>query len=345
MQRHHRRRGSATAATGTGALLLAGVNMLLARRAERAHPAQGQILQVDGAEVHCVRSGTGPPVVLIHGNGAVLQDFEVAGLVDRLARTHEVILFDRPGHGYSSRPSGRDWTPEAQADVLAQAADQLGIAKPVVVGHSFGTLVAIAWALARPHDVAALGLLSGYYYPTMRPDARLQALLSLPLVDRALAWTLLPLQARLSAPLAQRLLFAPGKPTTAFERDMPTGLMRRPSQLRATGEDGAQLPDAARRLSERYGELRLPTLVAWGAGDRMVWPRGQGDRLAAELPHVDTLMVEGAGHMLHHVAPDVVADAIETLGDQASGLQRQLPEVAPRPIQGGPAAAPLRGVR
>lgn len=336
--------GTALSATGKLGLALGLANLLLARQAERRHPPIGEILTLGKARVHALRQGEGPPIVLIHGNGSLMQDFQVAGLVDRLARRHEVILFDRPGFGHSNRPSGTDWTPEAQASLLARAADQLGIRNPIVVGHSFGALVAMAWALDRPSDVAALGLISGYYYPTLRPDARLQALLSLPLVDRALAWTLLPFQARLSAPLAARLLFAPADPTPAFEQHMPKSLLSRPQQVRASAHDGAQLPAAAERLHRRIHALHLPTLVAWGAGDRMVWPRGQADRLAEELPHVDTLMVEGAGHMLHHSAPAAVAEAIERLADEGAQHQRQLPALAPREIEGH-GAVPLRGIR
>ena len=52
---------------------------------------------------------------------------------------------------------------------------RLGIERPVVVGHSWGTLVALAWALRRPDEVRGLLLLSGYYYPSLRADVVLFA--------------------------------------------------------------------------------------------------------------------------------------------------------------------------
>ena len=97
-------------------------------------------------------------MVLIHGNGTLIQDFMVSGLVDGLSGHHRVIVFDRPGFGYSTRPRSRIWTPLAQAEVLQKALDQLGVEQPVVLGHSWGTLVAVALALQFPSRVRGLVL-------------------------------------------------------------------------------------------------------------------------------------------------------------------------------------------
>jgi pimeloyl-ACP methyl ester carboxylesterase len=92
----------------------------------------------------------GDPVVLIHGSASLIQDFVTSGLVDRLAQTRRVIVLDRPGYGHSARPRATVWTPERQAALLIEACAQLGVERPVVLGHSWGTLVALAWALDHP---------------------------------------------------------------------------------------------------------------------------------------------------------------------------------------------------
>ena len=132
-----------------------------ARRAEREHPPAGRFLDIDGVRLHHVDRGEGPPVVLIHGNTVSLADFEACGLIDRLAQNHRVLAFDRPGFGHSSRPRDRLWTPSAQAGLLHAALQQLGVGRPVVVGHSLGTLIALALALDQPADVRGLVLLGG----------------------------------------------------------------------------------------------------------------------------------------------------------------------------------------
>lgn len=94
--------GSAAALAALGAAVL--YNRQKAGAAERKTPPIGRFLDVDGVRLHYIERGQGEPVVLIHGNGTMIQDFAVSGLVDRLASRHRVIVFDRPGYGYSSRP-------------------------------------------------------------------------------------------------------------------------------------------------------------------------------------------------------------------------------------------------
>ena len=76
------------------------------REAERKHPPVGRFLHVDGVRLHYIEQGSGEPLALIHGNGTLIQDFTVNGLVDRLSERYRVIVIERPGYGYSERPAG-----------------------------------------------------------------------------------------------------------------------------------------------------------------------------------------------------------------------------------------------
>ena len=139
------------------------LNRVLAKKAERRNPPTGRFITVDGVRLHYVERGTGRPLVLLHGNGSMIQDFESSGLVDLAAKKYRVIAFDRPGFGHSDRPRSTVWTPEAQADLLNAALVKMGVSQPLVLGHSWGTLVAVALALNYPRNVRALILASGYY--------------------------------------------------------------------------------------------------------------------------------------------------------------------------------------
>src|SRR3954468_8619835 len=112
--------------------------------------------------------GHGSPVVLIHGNAVTGADWNTSGIADRLLSKHRVIIFDRPGFGYSDRPRGRVWTAARQAGVLHKAIRQLGVARPVVVGHSWGSIVALPLAVQHQAEISGLVLLSGYYFWTLR---------------------------------------------------------------------------------------------------------------------------------------------------------------------------------
>ena len=161
------------------------------REAERKHPPLGRFLDVDGVRLHYIERGYGEPLVLIHGNGTLIQDFTIAGLVDRLSERYRVIVIERPGYGYSERPR-RLWTPRAHATLFQQALAQLGVEQAIVLGHSWGTMVAVALALQAPSLVRGLVLLSGYYFPTARADVALNLPLAAPVIGDALRHTVSP---------------------------------------------------------------------------------------------------------------------------------------------------------
>src|ERR1051325_10369485 len=159
-------------AGAAGALGALGItNHFLARRAERLHPPMGRFISVEGVRLHYLDQGAGPVVVLLNGNGTMAWDFVLSGLVASLETDHRVIAFDRPGFGYSERPRSRVWTPQDQAVLLGQALRILDARPAIIVGHSWGTLVAISMALRDPEGATGLVLLSGYYYPTFRKDS------------------------------------------------------------------------------------------------------------------------------------------------------------------------------
>ncbi|MFZ0650318.1 MAG: alpha/beta hydrolase, partial [Pseudolabrys sp.] len=114
------------------------LNRVLAKKAERRNPPTGRFITIDGVRLHYVERGTGRPLVLLHGNGSMIQDFESSGLVDLAAKKYRVIAFDRPGFGHSDRPRSTVWTPEAQADLLNAALVKMGVSQPLVLGHSWG---------------------------------------------------------------------------------------------------------------------------------------------------------------------------------------------------------------
>src|SRR4051812_27497011 len=74
------------------------------RSAERANPAQGQFIDVDGVRLHYVERGKGEALVLLHGKGVLANDFALSTLQDHAARPYRLIAFDRPGFGHSDRP-------------------------------------------------------------------------------------------------------------------------------------------------------------------------------------------------------------------------------------------------
>src|SRR4051812_591690 len=297
--------GSA-AALGAAALYTAKQT----REAERKHPPIGRFLQMDGVRLHYIERGTGEPLVLIHGNGTLIQDFTVNGLVDRLSERYRVIVFDRPGYGYSTRPRGL-WTPRAHATLFEHALAQLGVERAIVLGHSWGTMVAVSLALQAPTLVRSLVLLSGYYFPTARLDTVLSSPNAIPGVGDALRHTVSPPLARLMLPAGIRAMFAPAPVPEHFDRLFPKELMVRPIQLRASAEDAALMPPSAMELQEHYRDLKLPVVILTGGDDQIADVDRQSKRLHEEIPQSELTVLPGLGHMVHHLAPDQVIKAID----------------------------------
>ena len=294
-------------AGAAGLAVLAVANYVTARRTERRHRPKGHLLTVDGVRLHYTDRGIGRPVVLLHGNAVSGQDFDTSGVAEALLPNHRVIVFDRPGFGHSARPRGRAWTAAEQAELLHKALIKLRVHRPVVAGHSWGTLVALHLALIYPADVAGLMLLSGYYFPSLRLDVPLVAPVATPVLGDILRYTVSPVLGWLSMPAFKRMLFSPARPTARFQAEYSPAMALRPSQIRATAMDGVLLVPGVTGLD--YGGLAMPVAIMAGRGDKIV-ANSQAERLHAAIPGSTLRIVEGVGHMVHHLASHEVAEAI-----------------------------------
>ena len=120
--------------------------------AVRYLPAGGNYVQVgySAKALHYVRRGSGPTVVLIHGDGGSTYDWTMANF-DSLPRHYDVIAIDRPGFGFS------ETLPHQFIPSLVQhihrGLQQMGVRRPVLVGHSRGGEVVTLYAEEYPDDL------------------------------------------------------------------------------------------------------------------------------------------------------------------------------------------------
>jgi pimeloyl-ACP methyl ester carboxylesterase len=291
--------------------VLALVVTVVAKVSEWRNPPAGRTLTINGAKVHYLVRGTGEPIVLLHGNATMIEDFVTSGLVERLAQRHKVIVLDRPGFGHSTRPRDEPWPAERQALLIEATLARIGVGPATVVGHSWGTLVALALAAQQPERVRSLVLLSGFYFPEMRFDVMLAAPVATPVVGDILRYTLTPATGLLLMPATLRAMFGPPSVPERFKRQFPVSMMLRPWQIRAAVEDGVMMIPSAASLRPTYRRIRAPTLIMAGSEDRIVDPRRHSRRLQELLPGSRAEILEGDGHMIHHTALDKVAEAIE----------------------------------
>ena len=286
--------------------------------AEKENPPAGQFVEVDGVRLHYVERGSGEPLVLLHGAASMTADFLISPLVQMAAERYRVIIFDRPGYGYSERPRSTVWGPVTQAALFEEAFRKLNIDQPVVLGHSWGALVALALGLDFPRSVKGLVLMSGYFYPTSRPELALTRITGVPLLGDLLRHTLSPWLVRAVWRLGLKNIFAPGAVPDHFEERFPVWLSLRPLPLRTANEEFALLNPASDSLHNRYSKLETPCVIVSGDGDRVLSPLDHSARLHAEVRGSDYWVFPGVGHMPHHVEPQQVLAAINLAVEKAA---------------------------
>ncbi len=319
-----------------GSALATGLQTLAA---ERIHPPTGSFVPTRSGWLRIREAGRGQPVVLLHGAGGLLDDFVVAGVFDALSASHRVISIDRPGYGYSSQPLRDLKTPEDQAGWLDDLLNELGIEQPILVGHSWGTLVALSHALTFPGKAAGLLLVSGFYYAVERPLAQVVAVAATPGMGFLLRHTVLPPLTRLIAPGVIRFLFAPSPVSERFKA-FPVSLCCRPGHRRAAALDMEYLDATADTLSPHYHQVNTPTVLITGMGDKIVDPERQTRRLWQDLPNAALVELPGVGHMAHHVCPKAVIDAVRRLASRpemvAPGMEPDRPSLLAESTGGPP---------
>lgn len=292
-------------------------------QAEAMTPPVGQILDVNGVPVHALVMGQGPDLVLLHGASGNLKDFTL-GFADRLTDRYRVILLDRPGLGWTGRPAGhggawnnKEESPLEQAALLQGAADQLGVENPIVLGHSFGGIVALAWGLSRPDDTAALVLLSavsepwpgelGWTYGVF--GSRLGGALVVPLITAFVPKQLV--SDSISA------IFAPQSAPEGYAEHISTGLTLRRESTRANAQQVNALRPHVVEMQKNYGALHMPVEAVHGDADTIVPLKVHAEVLMRDIPNGKLTVLTGQGHMPQHTAPEAVEAAIDRAATRA----------------------------
>lgn len=272
--------------------------------------------------MHAYVTGKGPDLVLIHGASGNLRDFTF-DLVDRLQGRYRVIAFDRPGLGYTDRTdpaydrafSSRAESPQEQAALLAAAARQLGAERPLVLGHSYGGAVAMAWAVEQ--QAAGVVLLGGAVMPWPGELGRQYRVLG-----SSLGGAVVPPFVTAFATLdrihqAVDSIFAPQATPDGYADYVGPGLTLRPHSLRANARQVNSLRPHLVALSARYGDLTLPVEFVHGRLDDTVPLQVHSGPASGLIPGARLTVLEGIGHMPHHTDPAAVIAAIDRVAARA----------------------------
>jgi pimeloyl-ACP methyl ester carboxylesterase len=251
-------------------------------------------MQLKQARVRYYDSGgKGPAVVMLHGFASSLDAWK--RVVPTLRQSHRVVALDLKGFGWSSRPEG-DYSPSAQAELVFELMDKLGVKRASLVAHSWGSSVALQMALTHPKRVDRLALYDAFVFEEQLPTH--------------FVWS--------RASGVGELLFGmhysempEEKMALAFydERYLTEELVESVrEQLSRPGTTAAALAATrGQRFTDvelRYRSIEHPVLLLWGREDR-VTPLEVGERLLNELPNARLAVYPQCGHfpMIEAVRP------------------------------------------
>lgn len=289
--------------------LAACVNSALYRaKVEARHPAHGELIKVNGHDVHVVSAGeSGPVVLMIHGASANAREFEWS-LAPDLSQSHRVYMIDRPGHGHSERPDDAE-SLKVQA---AQAAGVLQSLAPgeraIVVGHSFGGAVSLRLALDHPELVEALVLLAPVTHDWGGGgQAWYNKYAAHPVIGPAFN-QLVPVVGPAQVKQGINGVFHPNDAPEGYYEKAGIGLLFRPAHFSANARDVNALRLELAAQQERYAEIKVPTVVFSGAKDTVLSPKLHVGRLKHQITGLELIKLPEGGHMPHHsYREDVIA--------------------------------------
>lgn len=290
------------------------------QRARNKTPPPGEFVAVNGVRLHYVRRGSGQPVVMLHGSGLVLQDF-MFSVFDQVAASYQAIALDRPGYGYSERPADEPLTLGLSARLIHGALNQLGIERPILVGHSGGGSVALRYALDYPQDVAGLVLIAPSAYAEGLAVPPLAFLTEPFLLGDFFLHTLLAPLVQVVAPQFMAGLFGSTLPPAGYV-EMVKAYAVRPEHFCSYANELKHLPPGLRTQSPHYGEIQLPVAILAGEDDLVDPPQSQAIPLHHALPDAQLVTVSRSGHAVHHENPALLLAALQRVQQKEQAMEQ-----------------------
>ena len=273
-------------------------------KASVPHSRFSHFADIDGVRLHYQESGTGTPLVLLHGFTSSTYSWK--DVFEPLSKRFRVIAVDLKGFGFSGKPDG-DYSRRAQATLVTHLLDYLKIEKAWLCGNSMGGEISLNIALAYPQRVAGLILIDSGGVAMAGSGSLTPRYLLVPVVGQVLTAFALTSDKLVRAGLEK-----------SFYDDTRIGPERvatyyRPLQTRA----GQLAALRARTQASQYpieselGNITAPTLIIWGVQDELI-PLAAGQKMNSLIKHSKLVTLEKCGHVPQEEMPDRVLNEINT---------------------------------
>ena len=254
---------------------------------------QSDWIDVEGARLYLRKAGTGSPLLLVHGTGTDSRTWEP--VFSDLAEQHQVIVYDRRGYGRSEHPPVTDYHTHV-AD-LAVILETIGPAH--VLGWSSGGNVALALAVDRPELFRSLMIVEAPFHGSRYPRyGFLRTIIYIKLCQLAG-------QPERGARAFLRWASSYRSGGSGFDKasaEMQAHLLSNTKQIVAELSPSPNGPLIGYVDARRLASLRMP--VTWMIGAESIgWYDTVRAGAARHAPQIQTVMLEGSGHLAHYDNP------------------------------------------
>jgi pimeloyl-ACP methyl ester carboxylesterase len=247
----------------------------------------------NGVTLRYIEAGAGdPPIVFVHG-WTCSRDFW-PGQISNFAKKHRVVALDLRGHGESDKPD-EDYTIDAFADDVAWLIGQLGLQKPVVIGHSMGGVIAMKLARKHPDVTSAVVLVDSPILPL--PEAMK------PLLEQLMAGLQSPQWETIAQGFGSQTFFDANTPPALVEEIRRQ--MGAPQRVTYTALSSTLAPE-----NQAAGPIPVPSLFI-----RAQTAYATEDQLRAHIPGMGVITVPAA-HFLQMEQPDATNNTISDFLDK-----------------------------
>ncbi|MFI7014598.1 alpha/beta fold hydrolase [Streptomyces sp. NPDC050164] len=272
------------------------------------YPFESRFVELDGHVVHYIDEGSGPILLMLHGNPT--WSFVYREVIAALRDRFRCIALDYPGFGLSVAAPEYGYKPDDHAAVVVAFLDRMGLSNLTLVAHDWGGPIGLHAAEQRPDKFERLVLANTWAWPV---NGELRAemasrVMGGPIGRELIRRVNLFVNALIPAGHRRRKVSQPEM--THYREALATRERRNACAILpgAITDSRAFLADIEDHLTLLD---QLPTLIVWADGDMAFGDKDRA-RLEEKFPNHTTVVVHGAGHFVQSDAADEMSEAIRT---------------------------------
>ena len=284
----------------------------------QTYPPTGDFIEVDGTRLHYEITGprSAPTVLVLHGASGNLHEPKLA--LEEAFSQYRTIWLDRPGLGWSARPSrGGPWTPEREASLINAFLAELDADQVFIVGHSWGAAITLRVLMDHPERAAGAVLIAPAIRANVGDAAFYNTMTGWPVIGTILTRAVVPAIGPNGLRDGVESAFKPAAPPDNYVEDAFLPLILRPGPWRNNAADMARVNTSLEAQETRYDQIDHPVILVAAPGDTVVLTERHAVPVAETLQNGELRLIEDEGHNLHHGHPGAVADALADVIERA----------------------------